>query len=65
VVRTDCGKSEENGFEPAHGKGAAARAVFYFPLRYPTEISATELLSDESFRIRLIWQGGKPPLQDR
>jgi endonuclease I len=28
VVRTDCGKSESTGFEPAHGKGAAARAVF-------------------------------------
>ena len=30
-----CGKSEGNGFEPAHGKGAVARAVLYFAARYP------------------------------
>src|SRR3712207_1423186 len=37
VVRGGCGKSEANGFEPARGKGAAARAVCYFLLRYPGE----------------------------
>ncbi len=35
VVRDQCGKSEGNGFEPAHGKGAVARAVLYFAVRYP------------------------------
>jgi len=30
-----CGRKEENKFEPARGKGAAARAVMYFLLRYP------------------------------
>jgi endonuclease G len=54
VVRTDCGKSESNGFEPAHGKGAAARAVFYFVLRYPGAISDTELPPDRS-AILLAW----------
>jgi endonuclease I len=28
AIRTDCGKSERNGVEPAFGKGAAARPVF-------------------------------------
>jgi endonuclease G len=46
VVRTDCGKSESNRVEPAHGKGPAARAVFYFLLRYPDTISPGELPSD-------------------
>ena len=41
-MQSDCGKSESNGFEPAHGKGAAARAVFYFYLRYPRGISDDE-----------------------
>ena len=35
LVRGDCGKSESSGFEPANGKGAAARAACYFRLRYP------------------------------
>ena len=43
AVRTDCGKSAENGFEPANGKGAAARGAFYFRLRYPEHISAEEM----------------------
>ncbi len=43
VVRGECGKSEANGFEPARGKGAAARAVFYFLLRYPGEVQPGEM----------------------
>jgi endonuclease G len=46
VVRGDCDKSEGNGFEPALGKGPAARAVFYFLLRYPDTISPAELPPD-------------------
>jgi endonuclease I len=46
VVRSDCGKGEDNGFEPAHGKGPAARAVLYFLLRYPGVISPAELPPD-------------------
>jgi endonuclease I len=43
VVRGECGKSQANGFEPAHGKGAAARAVCYFLLRYPGEVQPGEM----------------------
>jgi endonuclease G len=43
VVRGECGKSEANGFEPARGKGAAARAVCYFLLRYPGEVQPGEM----------------------
>jgi endonuclease G len=39
VVRDDCGKREENQFEPSFGKGAIARATLYFLLRYPGEIN--------------------------
>jgi endonuclease I len=59
VIRTECGKSEHTGFEPAHGKGAAARAVFYFCLRYPTEINATELPPDR-LEILLDWHDQDP-----
>jgi len=34
VISDQCGRRETSGFEPAHGKGAAARALFYFLLRY-------------------------------
>jgi endonuclease G len=34
-VLQGCGRKEENKFEPTHGKGAVARAVMYFLLRYP------------------------------
>jgi endonuclease I len=43
VVRGECGKSEANGFEPARGKGAAARAVCYFLLRYLGEVQPGEM----------------------
>jgi len=42
AVRTDCGKREGNRFEPNEGKGAVARAVLYFILRYPGEVNATD-----------------------
>ncbi len=41
AIRSDCGKSETNKFEPNNGKGAVARATLYFILRYPGEINAT------------------------
>jgi endonuclease G len=34
-----CGKQSGNEFEPANGKGPAARATLYFLLRYPGEIN--------------------------
>lgn len=41
AIRSDCGKSETNKFEPNAGKGTVARATLYFLLRYPGEINAT------------------------
>lgn len=38
AIRTNCGKSEGNKFEPGNGKGEAARATLYFLLRYPGQI---------------------------
>jgi endonuclease I len=35
AVMQGCGRKEENKFEPKNGKGAVARAVMYFLLRYP------------------------------
>ena len=46
VVREDCGKNDSLGFEPAHGKGPAARAVCYFRLRYSDLISAERMPED-------------------
>jgi endonuclease G len=59
AVRDECGKSEANGFEPAHGKGAAARAVFYFLLRYPGLVDAAEM-PPERQHILLTWHEGEP-----
>jgi endonuclease I len=59
VVRSDCGKSEGNGFEPAHGKGPAARAVFYFLLRYPDTILPGELPPDR-LPVLLDWHEQDP-----
>lgn len=43
AIREDCGKRDDAGtkFEPTGGKGAVARAVLYFLLRYPKEINQT------------------------
>lgn len=54
VVRDDCGKREGDRFEPASGKGPAARAVLYFLLRYPRVVSAAEFPT-ERLAILLDW----------
>jgi endonuclease I len=54
AIRADCGRSERNGFESVFGKGAAARVVFYFLVRYPEAISVTELPQD---RLSVLWRG--------
>jgi endonuclease I len=59
VVRTECGKSERNGFEPGFGKGAAARAVLYFLIRYPHAISDTELPPNR-IGVLLAWHEHDP-----
>lgn len=40
AIRDDCGKREENRFEPSSGKGTVARAVLYFLLRYPKVVAS-------------------------
>ncbi len=55
---SDCGKSVRNvGFEPAGGKGAVARATFYFLVRYPKMISA---YSDDRLATLLKWSQEYP-----
>ena len=59
VVRDDCGKSAANGFEPAHRKGPAARAVFYFLLRYPGEVQPGEMPPQRQ-QMLLLWHEQDP-----
>jgi endonuclease I len=54
AIRSDCGKREADGFEPAEGKGAAARAVLYFLLRYPATVTADEMPA-ERLGMVLAW----------
>lgn len=64
VVRSDCGKREENRFEPSSlaGKGAVARATLYFLLRYPGLIAAAGGEFDaERLPILLAWHAASPP----
>jgi endonuclease I len=42
ATRSECGKRVGNKFEPDAGKGAVARAVFYFLVRYPGLIDDME-----------------------
>ena len=56
VVRESCGKKEAELFEPANGKGAVARATFYFLLRYP----ALKPYSAEAIATLLGWHDAEP-----
>lgn len=61
VTRNECGKREENKFEPSGGKGAVARATFYFLLRYPGCIDATaEEYTGERIATLLRWHQAFP-----
>lgn len=61
AVRERCGKRDGNRFEPQVGKGQAARAVFYFLLRYPGLIDATAAELDESRLATLVgWHEAFP-----
>lgn len=61
VVRTDCGKREDAGFEPSNGKGAIARATLYFLLRYRGKIGdrAVELQATQLPTL-LAWHKAEP-----
>ena len=58
ALRTDCGKREPGEFEPAHGKGAVARATLYFLLRYPGVIRT---YSERHLQTLLGWHRADPP----
>ena len=61
VVREDCGKRETNQFEPTAGKGAVARATFYFLLRYPGEINQIfDVYDEERLNMLLAWHADNP-----
>jgi endonuclease I len=61
-VRERCGRLEPGKFEPNSGKGAIARAVMYFLLRYPGEIDATgaEYTADR-IAVLMSWHTANPP----
>ncbi|WP_221089398.1 endonuclease [Deinococcus aquaedulcis] len=58
VVRSDCGRREVGEFEPAAGKGAAARATLYFLLRYP---GAVHPYAPRHLDTLLAWHAAQPP----
>lgn len=55
----DCGRLEEDLFEPKGGKGAAARATLYFLVRYPG--FAGRRYSGERLQNLLRWNEEFPP----
>jgi endonuclease I len=59
AIRDDCGKSDAGGFEPAQGKGAAARAAFYFRTRYPEHIGEGEMPA-ERWQVLVEWHEQDP-----
>jgi endonuclease G, mitochondrial len=56
-----CGKREEDQFEPISGKGAVARATFYFLLRYPggIDLGISQMDSDRIDTLKR-WHAGDP-----
>ncbi|ADB19108.1 Endonuclease I [Pirellula staleyi DSM 6068] len=61
AIRSDCGKSETNKFEPNAGKGTVARATLYFLLRYPGEInSSTSEYTPDRLETLLQWHQDHP-----
>lgn len=61
VVRTSCGRRENQGFEPSTGRGAAARATLYFLLRYPGLVGDMEReLQPERLDMLVTWHEADP-----
>ncbi|EYB68278.1 hypothetical protein DEIPH_ctg025orf0138 [Deinococcus phoenicis] len=58
ALRTDCGRRDPGEFEPAHGKGAAARATLYFLLRYP---GVVRQYAGRHLATLLAWHADEPP----
>ena len=58
----NCGRVEDNEFEPRGGKGAVARATLYFMMRYPGK-SGRRYLKDNKLDILLRWHAQDPVSQ--
>ena len=56
-IRSGCGMAEEGKFEPEYGKGIAARAVFYFAVRY---IDAIRMKDKMDLKLLLRWHQEHP-----
>ena len=64
AVMQDCGRSEQDKFEPRASKGAVARATMYFPLRYPGMIGdESRELQAERLPILLAWHEAEPVVE--
>lgn len=61
AVFHDCGRSDGNRFEPGGGKGAAARATFYFLVRYSNAINSPAEFPEERLETLLRWHQQEPP----
>ncbi|GGF26657.1 hypothetical protein GCM10010954_27150 [Halobacillus andaensis] len=59
-IEEQCGKAEGERFEPEHGKGAVARAMLYFFLRYP-DIIETTYKKRVDVELLLKWHDQEPP----
>jgi endonuclease I/V8-like Glu-specific endopeptidase len=61
AIREECGKREENRFEPSFGKGPVARATLYFLVRYPGEINdISKEYTQDRLDILLEWHRNFP-----
>jgi endonuclease I len=56
-IRNGCGMAENEKFEPEYGKGIAARAVFYFAIRYKKVI---RMESKMDLNLLLKWHKENP-----
>ena len=64
AVMQDCGRSEQDKFEPRASKGAVARATMYFLLRYPGMIGdESRELQAERLPILLAWHEAEPVVE--
>ena len=60
-VMSACGRREPDGFEPAAGKGAVARATLYFVLRYPRQVGdEVRELQRDRVALLLRWHDTEP-----
>lgn len=62
AVMDSCGKRSDDKFEPLRGKGAIARAVLYFLLRYPGHVGdVSREMQKDRLPTLLDWHNQTPP----